>query len=234
MDLSELRARAEAAVSQEYDAWADLSGAEREYMVFRAMLQLTEAEGIQLNRYILTVAREAWTTNAWAWTGHETFIEFLCDVGGRYRNADGRPSGAAYDLAGFVSIAWPMLEQTGYDPVEIGAASWSKARILIPTARRLALQGGQEKAPPQQEVAETWANVVRMVTDDEINVREMAAAVAEHRDTPPPFVLWSSLNKDGTWSLAAEVSDQQFNLVQRLLGKYAEVHFPTEKLERKR
>jgi hypothetical protein len=233
VNLVELKQRAERVVQLEYGAWADLTGAQRTSLIYRKMLQLLEEDGKDLLRSTLLVARDALETGAWSWGGESSFVEFLCEAGGRYRQEDGMPSGAAYDLANYVAVAWPVLEAAGYNPLDLASRSWSKARMTVATIRASVtmLADGQEVTRPEDattirvrpEAAGEVERVVRLALDGDISSREMAHEVQGRR--VPPFTLLSVLEKDGTWYIYARgLTEVQYQLATRLLGNHAEVH----------
>jgi len=233
MDLVTLKQRAEKAVSLEFDAWATFTGAERTALIYKKMLALLEKDNQDLLRSTLLVARDVWETGAWAWGGHQSFVEFLCDVGGRYRQEDGRPSGVSYDMANYVTTVWPVLEAAGYNPLEIAARGWTKARLMVSTVRssvKMLAEGKEVDRPEEaktivvkEEAASQVDDVIRMATDETVSVRDMMHAVCERRIEP--FKWSAALQKDGTWNIAAVgLTERQFNLVQRLLDRYSEVH----------
>lgn len=232
--LELLHEQAKEKVALEFDAWANLSGAQREAEIYKAMLQILEEQGQGIFKNILMVARAAWEDRAWANNGAESFVEFLCDVGGRYKQDDGKPSGTAYDLAGYVTIAWPLLEELGQNPIEVATQSWSKARLIVSPARESALYltAGQPVERPEQatdivlrpESAERMRDVVRQAVDKTIHVRDMMDAVCQRR--VPPFRVDMILDSQGMWTIAAtNLTEQQMNLISRLLERHAEFHF---------
>jgi hypothetical protein len=232
MNLYELQTRAEKEVSLDYDAWANLNDSERQSLTYKKMLQLLEEEGKDLLRHQLIVAKAAWDSEAWSWTGYHSFVEFLCDVGGRYRQEDGRPSGTAYDLAGFVTTAWPVLEEAGYNPIEVAAQGWSKARLTVSTIRgatRMLNSAGQEVTRPEEATSVTIRPdqkgqviaVVETAMDPDISVREMMEVYCQRR--VDGFIVDAKLRKDGVWEISGELTNQQFSLLQRLAARHMDV-----------
>jgi hypothetical protein len=230
MDLTALRSEAEKQVVLEYDAWAEIDGAVRESIIIKKMLQLLESQDKSAFEAKLLVARAAWETKAFSWGSEETMASFLCEAGGKYRNANGFPSGAAYDMANYVSIVWDALDSMGQDPVGIAVSGWSKARVLVATVRqhtKLLDHEGKEVTSAEKaskvEVtnSEPITQALVLATDEDTSWAEMTHQLQQRR--VPPFKFIAKLRKDGLWDVGGTITDQQFSLVQRLLANHMEV-----------
>jgi hypothetical protein len=157
-------------------------------------------------------------------------VEFLCEVGGRYRNKDGTPSGIAYDLSSYVGAVWDALVEMGEDPLLVATDNWSKARVLIPTVKAnvLLLNGeGKEVKAFDQAVTtkivdeEPIRNVLRLIEDNEVSANDMRYTL--HQKRTPPFIVMVSLQKNGDWNIHAHLTDTQFELFNRLIQRHADV-----------
>lgn len=230
MDLIDLKKQAERNVKLEYDAWADLDGAERNAVILQEMLRILENREDDLLRSRLLVARNAWETKAYTGTS-ESFVQFLCDAGGRYANDDGNPSGAAYDLSNYVSLAWDVLVEHGVDPVALAVQGWTKTRAMLSTVRRsVVLIGDGDTVVKRPEDAQTFViqdpdqlnQVIDLVADETVSSREMMAKVQRRR--VPQFGVNARLLQDGSWSISARgLTQQQFALLQRLIERHATI-----------
>lgn len=231
MDLVRLKQRAEKQVALKYDAWADLSGAQRISLVYQEMLVLLEEDEDDLLRSRLLVARDAWESHAWALGEAETFVQFLCDAGGRYRNEEGNPSGAAYDLSNYISIAWDVLIDQGHNPVTMAIQGWTKARAMLATMKKsISLIGetGEEVHRPEAATSivvtdqTALTKVINMVTNKDVSSRDMMAQVQQRR--VPLFKVDAHLLQDGSWSINARgLTQKQYALLQRLIERHAEI-----------
>jgi len=230
MDLQELKKAAEKRVVLEYDAWAEWTDVEREAVVYRTMLQILEESDESNFVSRLLVARAIWENKIWS-AVDDSFAGYICELGGRYQNEDGQPSGVAYDLANFVSIAWDVLVQLGENPVKIATTAWSKTRLTIATIRsntRLIGDGGRETTNINQarrvEMTDPGAirAVVKMAKDPDMTVRDMASKTYTPR--LEKFGGSMSLRKDGLWDVSLNgLSEKQMAIVQRVLDGYAEL-----------
>ena len=230
MNLNRLKEKADERVKMEYDAWKKMSGAERTALVYQAMLKILEEEDRANFENMLMVARSMWENRIWS-VSSESFPAYLCGVGGRYQQADGKPSGVAYDLANYVSLVWDVLEQLGENPVKLASQAWSKTRLTVSTVKnnvRLLDAEGQETHSAEKAVsteivdARKIMDVVNLAKSDDVTFRDMASTTHEPR--VPPFSGTMSLKKDGTWDVEMkDLSEQQMGIVQRLLKGRAEL-----------
>lgn len=225
MDLVELQKQASKSVEQKYDAWSDLSGAERESLLLQEMLSILESEETALWTTRLMVARATYERKAFSWTA-ETFPEFLCTVGGRYRNQDGTPSGVAWDLASYVGVVWDTLLKIGQNPLDL-ATNWSKARVIIPTVKRSVLLKTQEGKETKHfdsavsiEVTDSDAitRAVALVMNPEVTAEDMRFSMPAKR--MPLFEIEARLLSDGTWTIEGHLSDPEFALLSHLIKRH--------------
>lgn len=230
MNIEKLRRRAEERVRLEYDAWAEYNGAERTALVYQTMLKILDEEDKSNFETMLMVARAMWENKIWSVT-NESFPAYLCDIGGRYEQADGKPSGVAYDLANYVSIVWDVLEEIGENPVELASRAWSKTRLTVSTVKqnvKMFDDSGAETHSTERAVSTTILDpekirdVVRLAKDSEVTYREMASQTYVPRI--PRFTGSMSLKKNGTWDVVIkDMTEQQLGYLQRLLKDKAEL-----------
>ena len=230
MNIDDLKKKAKRRVKLEYDAWKELTGAERTALEYQTMLKILEDEDESTFKSRLMVARAVWENRLWG-VSSDSFAAYLCEVGGRYQQADGKPSGVAYDLANYVSVVWDVLEGMGENPVTIASQAWSKTRLTVAAVRQNVLmldEAGRETKSAERAVSTRVVNpdrikdVVDLAKDANVTFRDMARDTYTTR--VPQFGGSMSLRKDGMWDVSLTgLNEQQMTLVQKALRGHAEL-----------